>query len=104
MLRGSKNETLEKAFRRHQNPVAGQKNSPKFKAAASATAVPNTIVVVPKLSFFPRSSVVSIPLLLRSCLASAFQESQRLHRKLIHLRFAAIIVLSLSLEMICNGN
>ena len=47
MLRGSKNETLEKAFRRHQNPVAVQKNSPKFKSAASATAVPNTIVVVP---------------------------------------------------------
>ena len=51
MLRGSKNETLEKAFRRHQNPVAVQKNSPKFKAAASATAGPNTIgttVGVPK--------------------------------------------------------
>ena len=48
MLRGSKNETLEKAFRRHQNQVAVQKNSPKFKAAASATAVPNTIVGVPK--------------------------------------------------------
>ena len=46
MLRGSKNETLEKAFRRHQNPVAVQKNSPKFKSAASATAVPNTIVSV----------------------------------------------------------
>ena len=43
MLRGSKNETLEKAFRRHQNPVAVQKNSHKFKSAASATAVPNTI-------------------------------------------------------------
>ena len=47
MLRGSKNETLEKAFRRHQNPVAVQKNSPKFKSAASATAGPNTVGVVP---------------------------------------------------------
>ena len=53
MLRGSKNETLQKAFRRNQNPVAVQKNSPKFKSAASATAVPNTIgttVGVPKCS------------------------------------------------------
>ena len=56
MLRGSKNETLEKAFRRHQNPVAVQKNSPKFKSAASATAVPNTIAVVPNNPVPPQQS------------------------------------------------
>ena len=61
MLRGSKNETLEKAFRRHQNPVAVQKNSPKLKSAASATAVPNTIVGAPKC-FRPELAITYLAL------------------------------------------
>ena len=58
MLRGSKNETLEKAFRRHQNQVAVQKNSPKFKAAASATAVPNTIGTTVGVLGVPKCSLL----------------------------------------------